>query len=201
MWLRGVIKALLLKELFGDRERKGSQEVMQTTSTVFLFQFCQVEAARYKYNKYTAESEAGKYTCLTCHTCPEVFVLFPQCGTRIKDNEIKNECKPCLLGKTYSSDEDRSSCEPFKPCTRCSTGWKEKCCLAILKMRSMCSNHVLLVATMAILLLIIIIIILSKCLSRINPSVPIVLLSKGSCKSKRKCKIYIYWKYSGEKYV
>ena len=59
--------------------------------------------------------------------------LFPQCGTRIKDIEIKNECKLCLLGKTYSSHEDISSCEPLKPCTRCSIGWKEVICPANLE--------------------------------------------------------------------
>ena len=36
---------------------------MQTTSTVFLFQSSQVEAATSKYNEYTVESEAGKLTC------------------------------------------------------------------------------------------------------------------------------------------
>ena len=40
-------------------------------------------------------------------------------------------------------------------------------------------------------------------LSRVNPLVGIVLLSKGSCKNKKlkskgKCKIYIYWKYSSK---
>ena len=114
-------------------------------------------------------------------TCPHVFVLFPQCGIRIKDNEIKNECKPCLLGKTYSSHEDISSCEPFKPCTRCSIGWKENCCLAIWKMTSVCSNHVLLVATMTIT----IIIIINKCLSGINPLVQMVLYQRGPVKTEK----------------
>ena len=36
---------------------------MQTTSTVFLFQSSQVEAATSKYNEYAVESEAGKLTC------------------------------------------------------------------------------------------------------------------------------------------
>ena len=63
---------------------------MQTTSTVFFFQFCQVEAATCKYSEHTVESEAGKLTCLRCHTCPDGFGLFPQCSTRIKDSEIKN---------------------------------------------------------------------------------------------------------------
>ena len=49
---------------------------MQTISTVFLFQFSQVEAATCKYNVYILESEAGKYTCLICQTCPYAFVLF-----------------------------------------------------------------------------------------------------------------------------
>ena len=34
---------------------------MQTTSTAFLFQSFQVEAATSKYNEYTVESEAGKF--------------------------------------------------------------------------------------------------------------------------------------------
>ena len=62
---------------------------MQTTSTLFLFQFSQVEAVTCKYNEWTVESEAGKLTCFTCHTCPAGFGLFPQRGTRIKDNETK----------------------------------------------------------------------------------------------------------------
>ena len=41
---------------------------MQTTSTVFLFLFSQVEAATCKYNEWTGESEAGKLTCLRCRT-------------------------------------------------------------------------------------------------------------------------------------
>ena len=49
---------------------------MQTTSTLFLFQFSQVEAATCKYNEWTEKSEAGKLTCLRCHTCPDIFVCF-----------------------------------------------------------------------------------------------------------------------------
>ena len=48
----------------------------------------------------------------------------------------------------HSWHEDVSSCEPFKPCASCFIGWKEKYCLAIWKMTSLCSNHVLLVATL-----------------------------------------------------
>ena len=74
-----MIKALLLEELFLVIERvKEVGRSNANTSTIFLFQFYQVEAATCKYNKYTTESEAGKYTCLTCYTCPDVFVLFPQ---------------------------------------------------------------------------------------------------------------------------
>ena len=67
---------------------------MQTTSTVFLFQSSQVDAATSKYNEYTIESEAGKLTCLTCicHTSPVGFgILFVStiCCTRIKDNKTK----------------------------------------------------------------------------------------------------------------
>ena len=43
---------------------------------------------------------------------------------------------------THSWHEDVSSCEPFKPCTRCSIGWKEKYCLAIWKTMPVSSNHV-----------------------------------------------------------
>ena len=98
---------------------------MQTTTTVFLFQFSQIEATICKYNEYTIESVAGKLTCLTCHTHPAGFGLFLQCGARVKDNKSRNECKLCLLGKTYSAHEDKSSHEPFKPCTRCFIGQKE----------------------------------------------------------------------------
>ena len=70
---------------------------MQTTSTVFVFQFSQVEAATCKYNKNNVESEAGKVTFLRCQTCSDGFGLLPQCGTKIEDRDIKNECKPCLL--------------------------------------------------------------------------------------------------------
>lgn len=48
----------------------------------------------------------------------------------------------------HSWHEDVSSCEPFKPSTSCFIGWKEMYCLAIGKMTSLCSNHVLLVATL-----------------------------------------------------
>ena len=98
---------------------------MQTTTTVFLFQFSQIEATTCKYNEYTIESEAGKLTCLTRHTHPAGFGLFLQCGARVKDSKTRNKCKLCLLGKTYSAHEDKSSHEPFKPCTRCFIGQKE----------------------------------------------------------------------------
>ena len=79
---------------------------MQTTSTAFLFQSFQVEAATSKCNEYTVESGAGKLTCITCHTCPAGFGLFPQCCTRIKDNETKKQCKPYLLDEKSSAHED-----------------------------------------------------------------------------------------------
>ena len=43
--------------------------------------------------------------------------MFPQCGTTIKDNQTKNVCKPCVLGKTYSAHDDISSCEPCDTCS------------------------------------------------------------------------------------
>lgn len=75
------------------------------------------ETSKCKYNEYTIESESGTLTCLTCHKCPAGFGLFPQCGRSIKDNEIKNKCKPCLRGKTYSANDDISSCEPCDTCS------------------------------------------------------------------------------------
>ena len=93
---------------------------MKTTSTVFLFQFSQVRATKWKYNEYTDEFEAGKLTCFTCHTCTAGFGLFPHCGSRIKDYMTKNECKPYLLGIIYCTHKDINSCDCFKPCTVCS---------------------------------------------------------------------------------
>ena len=95
---------------------------MKTTSTVFLFQFFQVKATKWKYNEYTDEFEAGKLTCFTCHT----FGLFPHCGSRIKDYGTKNECKPCLLRIIYCTHKDINSCDCFKPRTVCSIGPKEE---------------------------------------------------------------------------
>ena len=89
---------------------------------VFLFQFFQVKATKWKYNEYTDEFEAGKLTCFTCHT----FGLFPHCGSRIKDYGTKNECKPCLLRIIYCTHKDINSCDCFKPCTVCSIGPKEE---------------------------------------------------------------------------
>ncbi|XP_068708512.1 uncharacterized protein [Montipora foliosa] len=86
------------------------------------------ETSKCKYNEYIIESESGILTCLTCHKCPAGFGLFPQCGARIKDNEIKNECKPCLRGKTYSANDDISSCEPCDTCSNHQTIVK-KCTL------------------------------------------------------------------------
>ena len=43
--------------------------------------------------------------------------MFPQCGTEIKDNETRNECKACQLGKTYSAHDDISSCDPCDTCS------------------------------------------------------------------------------------
>ena len=81
---------------------------------------------------------------MRCHTRPDRFGLFPQCGTRIKDRDIKK----MSASHAHSWHEDVSSCEPFKPSTSCFIGWKKKYCLAIWKMTSLCSNHVLLVATL-----------------------------------------------------
>lgn len=99
---------------------------MKTTSTVFLFQFSQVRATKWKYNEYTDESEAGKLTFFTCHTRPAGFGLFPHCGSRIKDYMTKNECKPCLLGIIYCTHKHINSCDCFKPCTVFSIGPKEE---------------------------------------------------------------------------
>ena len=81
-----------------------------------LSQFSQAETRTCKYNEYTVESKSGNLTCLACRNCSAGFGLFPQCGTRIKDNETKNECKACVCGKTYSAHEDISSCEPCGSC-------------------------------------------------------------------------------------
>ena len=54
---------------------------------------------------------------MKCHSCPAGSGLVPQCDTIIKASETKNECKPCVLGKTYSAHHDISSC---KPCDTCS---------------------------------------------------------------------------------
>lgn len=119
----GCDKALSLKELFcWLRGLRKSEEVIKTTSTVFLFQFFQVKATKWKYNEYTDEFEAGKLTCFTCHT----FGLFPHRGSRIKDYGTKNECKPCQLGIIYRTHKDVNSCDCFKPCTVCSIGPKEE---------------------------------------------------------------------------
>ena len=81
-----------------------------------LLQFSQAEARTCEYNEYIIESKSGNLTCLTCRSCPAGFGLFPPCGKRIKFNEMKNECKPCVLGKTYSAHEDISSCNPCGSC-------------------------------------------------------------------------------------
>ena len=81
-----------------------------------LFQFSQAEARTCTYYEYIIESKSGNLTCLTCRSCPAGFGLVPQCGERIKDNEIKNKCEQCVLGKKYSAHEDRSSCNPCGSC-------------------------------------------------------------------------------------
>jgi len=84
-----------------------------------------VEAATSKFNEFTVESEAGKLTFFTCHTLPAGFGFFPQCGTRIKDNETKKQCMPYLLDETSSAHEDISSRDPCEvkhgkiPCVPC----------------------------------------------------------------------------------
>lgn len=95
---------------------------MKTTSTVFLLQFFQVKATKWKCNENTDEFEAGKLTCVTCHT----FGLFPHCGSRIKDYGTKNECKPCLLRIIHCTHKDINSCDCFKPFIVCSIGPKEE---------------------------------------------------------------------------
>ena len=97
MWRRRVIKALLLEDFLAiERAKEAGGSNVNHIATAFLFQSFQVEAATSKYNEYTVESGAGKLTCITCHTCSAGFGLFLQCGTRIKDSETKNQCKPYL---------------------------------------------------------------------------------------------------------
>ncbi|XP_067041699.1 uncharacterized protein [Acropora muricata] len=89
-------------------------------SALLWFSFGLIFAAKTstcKYNEYTVESESGILTCLKCRSCPAGSGLVPQCDTIIKASETKNECKPCVLGKTYSAHHDISSC---KPCDTCS---------------------------------------------------------------------------------
>ena len=81
-----------------------------------LFQFSQAKARTCEYNEYIIESKSGNLTCLTCRSCPAGFGLFPPCGKKIKDNEMKNKCKQCVLGKNYSENEDISSCNPCGSC-------------------------------------------------------------------------------------
>ena len=85
-------------------------------STVTLFQFSQAQARTFKYNEYIIESKSGNSTCFTCRPCPPGFGLSRQCGSRIKDNETKNKCEPCVFGKTYSEDEDIGSSKPSGSC-------------------------------------------------------------------------------------
>ena len=99
------------------RVKENSVEVnVKLAKTVFLFQFSQAETGTCKYDEYSIKSESGNLTCLACHKCRAGFGLFPQCGIEIKGNETRNECKPCILGKTYSEDEDISSCKPCGSC-------------------------------------------------------------------------------------
>ncbi|XP_074621475.1 uncharacterized protein LOC141879991 isoform X2 [Acropora palmata] len=89
-------------------------------SVLLWFSFRLIFAAKTstcKYNEYTVESESGNLTCLKCHSCPAGSGLVPQCDTIIKASETKNECKPCVLGKTYSAHHDISSCEPCNTCS------------------------------------------------------------------------------------
>ncbi|XP_015758035.1 PREDICTED: uncharacterized protein LOC107337409 isoform X2 [Acropora digitifera] len=81
-----------------------------------VFAFSQAETGTCKYDEYSIKSESGNLTCLACRKCLAGFGLFPQCGTEIKDNETRNECEPCVLGKTYSAHEDISSCKPCGSC-------------------------------------------------------------------------------------
>ena len=54
---------------------------------------------------------------MKCLSCPPGEGLFPQCGEKIKESEMKIECRPCQPGKTYSATNGIRSCQPCEICS------------------------------------------------------------------------------------
>jgi len=77
----------------------------------------QVEPRACAYDHFTIESGSGNLTCWKCPLCQPRLGLFPQCGSTLSNHNIEIKCEPCVLGKTYSEDEDTSSCKPCDSCT------------------------------------------------------------------------------------
>ena len=96
--------------------------LVNTSTQLFLSQFLsyvcfQVESRTCAFNEYIIESVSGGLRCLKCLSCPPGFGLYPQCGDKIKQSELRIECQKCKLGKTYSSDNNIGSCQPCGACS------------------------------------------------------------------------------------
>ncbi|XP_015776945.1 PREDICTED: uncharacterized protein LOC107354960 isoform X3 [Acropora digitifera] len=76
-----------------------------------------IQERRCAYNQFTIESGSGNFSCLNCIHCPRGFGLSPPCDTTLSYLNIKIECKPCQLGKTYSKQEGIGSCESCGSCS------------------------------------------------------------------------------------
>ena len=106
----------------------------------FFFFFSQVEPRTCAYNQFTIESGSGNLSCLDCLPCAPGFGLFPECGTRFSDHNLKIECKQCTLGKTYSAHIGIGSCEPCGTCSEHQTVAKSCTLISDSKCNNTCSK-------------------------------------------------------------
>ncbi|XP_068718145.1 uncharacterized protein [Montipora capricornis] len=86
-------------------------------SGLFFLLIATVESRTCAFNEYIIESTSGSLTCFKCPSCLPGFGLYPQCGDKIKQSELKIECQRCKLGETYSAHNDIGSCQPCSACS------------------------------------------------------------------------------------
>ncbi|PFX19993.1 uncharacterized protein LOC111337445 isoform X2 [Stylophora pistillata] len=68
------------------------------------------------YDEFEVEDVFSNVSCHKCPSCPPGMGLTPQCGSFVSYGE-KVKCGLCELGKSYSSTNDISSCQPCGICS------------------------------------------------------------------------------------
>ncbi|XP_015763742.1 PREDICTED: tumor necrosis factor receptor superfamily member 16-like [Acropora digitifera] len=85
-----------------------------------------------QYTVFNPQNQEEIVKCQDCPTCPRGEGVPEQCGSRVPDG-TSTQCKPCELGKSYSSTTDSSTCLSCHECGKktvlqqCSLTENRKC--------------------------------------------------------------------------